>query len=64
MFRIKERLAKTAIAVEKRDILLGTCVADINTMDLPDKKTIYPPAKTMYSNPFFPKQAKSKKKKK
>ena len=64
MVRIKDRLAKTAIPVEKRDILMGMYVADVNTMDLPASNTIYPPRKDMLSNPFFPKQAKSKKKKK
>lgn len=33
-------------------------------MDLPESNTIYPPKKDMLNNPFFPKQTKSKKKKK
>jgi hypothetical protein len=65
MVKIKDRLAKTAIPVEKRDILMGMYVADTNMMDLPASSTIYPPKKDMLSNPFFPKnlyQAKKKKK--
>lgn len=61
---IKDRLAKTAIPVEKREILLGIGVPDATMMDLPDSKAVFPPHKTMFNNPFFPKQAKSKKNKK
>ena len=66
MFRIKERLAKTAIPIEKRQILMGMCVADTEKMDLVDKKEVFPPKKAMLNNPFFPKhlyQTKPKKKK-
>ena len=45
---------------------MGMCVADTETMNLVDKKEVYPPKKAMLNNPFFPKhlyQAKPKKKK-
>ena len=64
MTRIKDRLAKTAIPVEKRELLMGMCVADTNMMDLPASMTIYPPLKDMLSNPFFPKNYQNKPKKK
>jgi hypothetical protein len=67
LHKIKERLAKTSIPVEKKEILRAIGVADCLRMDLPDSKLIYPPQKQLLNNPFFPKhlfQTKPKKKKK
>ena len=38
MFKIKESLAKTAIPVEKRESLMGMCVANPKTIDFVDSK--------------------------
>jgi len=43
---------------------MGMYIANPKMMDLPESNTIYPPKKDMLNNPFFPKQTKSKKKKK
>lgn len=64
--KIKDRLAKTSIPVEKKEILMAMGVIDPSKMDLPDSKTVYPPQKQLLNNPFFPKhlyQSKKKKKK-
>lgn len=39
-------------------------VTDARLLDLPDSKEVFLLQKKMLSNPFFPKQTKSKKKKK
>lgn len=66
MNTIKDRLAKTAIPVEKREILNALGVVNIDKMDRLTNKEVYPPQKNLLNNPFFPKhlyQNKPKKKK-
>lgn len=62
MAKIKQRLAKTAIPVQKRSILMGMCVSDGNKLEV--VKDVYPPKKAMFNNPFFPKHLYEKKAKK
>lgn len=67
LHKIKDRLAKTSIPAEKKEILMAMGVVDPSKMDLPDSKAVYPPHKQLLNNPFFPKhlfQTKPKKKKK
>jgi hypothetical protein len=43
---------------------MALAATDAKILELPDSKLVYPIQKKLLSNPFFPKQAKSKKKKK
>lgn len=54
-------MAKTAIPVEKQNLLSALGVADANRLE---HKSAFPPQSKLFSNPFFPKHLYTSKPKK